>query len=104
MRFVIIYRNRDDVRATIERIIPDLIRQKAPLTTQEVHHSIFRSFPFWPAQSSINSLPFNMQCEEVEYMAGKLVSIRKLVIDVEVIEAAPPAASPETAPQTEPAV
>ena len=94
MRFVIIYRHRDDVRANIQTLVSQLVPQGLNFALTPLNHPIFNSRPFWPEAKELLSLPMSHQCEEVVWDGQVLESKRKLIIDVEVVVEEP---EPETA-------
>ena len=84
MRFVIIYQNREDVRNNVEALINQAIAQGANLAAQEIQHPLVQTKLYWPDVKFVNSLPLNVQCEEVEFKEGKLISLKKSIVDIEV--------------------
>lgn len=84
MRFVIIYRNRPDIRQHVEQILRQGIAQGVAFHIQPQNTPIFQTRPFWPTTSELMSLPMTHQCEEVEFKDDKFVTIHQMVIDIEV--------------------
>lgn len=66
------------------QFIPQLITQGANLAVQEINHPLLKIRPLWPKEEIV-SLPLNFQCEEVEWKENKLISIKKLVMEAEII-------------------
>jgi hypothetical protein len=89
MRFVIIYKNRDDVRVNIERHVPGFISRGADFAGQPITLPFFETRPYWPYTNEINALPFSTQVEEVDWNGVQLISIRKLIIDIDVVVSVP---------------
>lgn len=84
MRFVIYYRNREDVRQEVMRQIITLISQGVNFVDNPVQTQLFQTRAFFPDLATIHQIPLTYQVEEVEYNDKKeIISIRKLVIDVE---------------------
>lgn len=83
MRFVILYRNREDIRELVEQQIGQAIKQGFNFLTHALNSPLFQTRPFWPTQEETAAMPFLTQCEEVEWTGDKLVSIRKLIYEAE---------------------
>lgn len=105
MRFVVLYNNRSDVRATVfEQILAN--HTKVNFAAQLVKTHLFQTKLFWPSTAEILNLPMNIQCEEIEIKDGKINSLKTSTIDVEAIKIhipeapAPPVSTPETPPAT----
>lgn len=86
MRFVVIYQNDDNVRRMIEQQIPLLVKEHGvDLLKKEFSTPVFKSHPQWPNSKDMMSLPMSWQCEEFDWEDSKLISVRKLVLDAEII-------------------
>lgn len=85
MRFIIIYKNDAVLRAQIEKTFAEKQFKDFDFLTKRFVTQEFQTHNRWPTPAEIDKIPLNIQCEEVERKNGKLVSIRRLVIDVEII-------------------
>ena len=89
MRFVILYRNRQDIRDTIrdtiERWILAAMGKGMDFCAQPIRTSFFLTRLTWPDLAELYNFPVWMQVEEVEIIEQKLVSCRKVVVDVEMV-------------------
>ena len=81
--FTIIYENKPQTRAEIEKMILDAIKMGFDFEGHSVKHHVFQSLTRWPTKEELAQLSFNVQAEEVELKENRLVSIRKLITDVE---------------------
>jgi len=84
MRFVIIYPNREDVRAKICEIISGEIKKGRDFFKSKIEAPFFRTSILWPTSREIAAMPFNWQVEEINYENENITSLKKLIIDIEV--------------------
>ena len=89
MRFVVFYRNREDIKKAMKEQIVSLIKQGVNFTQNAVNSHLCACRPFWPTYDEINNLPMYIQVEEIEWDGANLILKRQLVIDVEAIEITP---------------
>jgi hypothetical protein len=85
MSFVLIYRNNSEIRKHIENWIRDATKRGLNPVLQPVNTSFFSSRLSWPSYGEIANWPMNLQVEEVKWEEEKLVSVKCLIIDVEVV-------------------
>lgn len=80
MRFTVIYRH-----SMRENIFPQLLSllKKVDLSKDRIQSNIFTTSPAWPAQDELNKLDLQVQVEELILENEQLLSIRKLIIDIE---------------------
>jgi hypothetical protein len=91
-QFTIIYKNDPAVRTEIEKLILASIKMNFNFQEHPVKSHIFQTLAEWPNRETLASLPFSVQVEEVRYDGGEaLISIRKLITDVEEVKPAEPA-------------
>lgn len=83
MRFVIMYRNQPRARELVEKWVLASAEQGAQFHAQNYDAPFVQTRTAWPNLAQSYNIPLGIQCEEVEIVDGKLISLRLLVIDVE---------------------
>ena len=91
MKFTLIYENKEEIRKQIEEMVLGSFRLGFNFSEHNVTHNLFQSVTQWPTREELSRLKFNIQVEMVEIKDGELISLRKLITDVEEIKSAEPA-------------
>jgi len=82
MRFTVIYPNNPEARNAIFGKLLELSTQ-TNLSEREINSPHFKVMPKWPDKETLNSIPLNLQVEEIIIKDGAIINVRKLVVDVE---------------------
>lgn len=81
MRFVIIYKNKEETRKDIEVALLKAISEGHNFEELPIRAETFYTLLWWPSEYQIGKLSFNIQIEELEYKDGALTTLRKRIID-----------------------
>jgi len=85
-RFSIIYNyGNENLRKQIFEIILQNIKNNFRFDQQIVQTPLFQTKLNFPTLEEINSIPMNIQVEEVIVKKNKIYTIKKLIIEVEII-------------------
>jgi hypothetical protein len=59
------------------------LSKKLDIFNKNINTNQFRIVDSWPSQDFLNSLPLDLQVEEIDLNNDSIVSVRKLIVDVE---------------------
>lgn len=82
MQFVVVYPNNPEAKAAIFGRLVEWSK-KVDLEKREITANHFKVVKDWPPKEVLHTFPLGLQIEEVKIENDQIISLRKLVVDVE---------------------